>query len=361
MVKKYINNIDAVRGIAILLVLSYHTFLILYPGNNLKSFSENGVLIIPSVKSFLLCFNPIAQGWVGVELFLVISGFLIHFIYLQNRNSFKWGEFFSKRFWRIYPPYLIVLLFLFIHRPDTSSSGITNIVAHLLMVHNLSDTTFFSINGSFWSVALECQLYLIYPAFLFLLNKLNLHKTAIALFSLLIISILIEMFFSIYSLTYGTFVLKFWFIWAAGSFLAEKYYTNQRIFNKPLLWFIVFYFLFFAFKLFWFSSFFILIPATLACLALMETFLYNQLSTKHYLAGWTIQFLSTTGLISYSIYLIHHPYLPNLLHFFSPTSSIMGNLLGIAFTYTILFLISYALYKLVELKSIEYGKLFRKK
>jgi peptidoglycan/LPS O-acetylase OafA/YrhL len=69
--------------------LSYHTLLLLYPGYEAKTYSDNGVLIINDIKTVVLNFNPIAQGWIGVELFLVISGFLIHFIYLETPNEFK--------------------------------------------------------------------------------------------------------------------------------------------------------------------------------------------------------------------------------------------------------------------------------
>jgi len=123
MTKKYLHRIDAIRGIAILLVLTYPTLLYLYPNFEAKSYTKSGFLIINDWKTFLINFNPIGQGWVGVELFLVISGFLIHFIYLQTSCEFKWHEFFSKRFWRIYPPYILVLIFLFVHKIDISKTG----------------------------------------------------------------------------------------------------------------------------------------------------------------------------------------------------------------------------------------------
>jgi peptidoglycan/LPS O-acetylase OafA/YrhL len=362
MKKKYIHRVDAVRGIAILLVLSYHTLLLLYPGYEANTYSNNGILLIKDAKSFLLNFNPIGQGWIGVELFLLISGFLIHFIYLQNQNEFKWVNFYSKRFWRIYPPYLIVLLFLFILRPDFSTSGITNLFSHLFLIHNLSDNTFFAINPSFWSIALESQLYLIYPAYLFSIKQFYSFKTTIILLSILISFILIEFFFAKNSLSFGTFVLKFWFVWAVGAFLADRYYQNKIIFKKPIFWFVFFYFLFFVFKLFYFSNYFILIPASLSCLALMETILYSHILDKYIVNRMLIKFLSFTGLISYSIYLIHQPFLNDLFKFYNPNTNFehINNFISIIFTYATIFAISYFLYKLVELKSIEYGKLFRR-
>lgn len=363
MTKKYLHRVDAIRGIAILLVLSYHTLLHLYPGYETKTYSDNGVLIINDIKTAVLNFNPIGQGWIGVDLFLVISGFLIHFIYLQSPNEFKWNAFFSKRFWRIYPPYLLVLSFFFINSINLTKSGLIDFFSHIFLAHNLSDNTFFSINPSFWSIALEAQLYLIYPIYIVFIKYLGSTKTTIILFLTTIVFCFIALLFNIHSLSFGTFVLKFWFTWAAGAFLADRYQQNKRLFKNPFMWFSAFYILFFIFKLFYFSKSFILIPATLSCLALMEVILYSNIIDKFRVSKITYKFLSHIGLISYSIYLIHQPFLNDLLNFFNPNTSLplLNNLASVAFTYMSLFLVSYSLYKLVELKSIEYGRRIRMK
>lgn len=179
MIKKHLHRVDIIRGIAILLVLSYHTLLCLYPSYEAKTYSKNGFLIIKDIKTAILNFNPIGQGWIGVELFLVISGFLIHYIYLQNLDNFKWKTFFSKRFWRIYPPYLLVLSFFFINNVNMNKYSLTDYLSHAFLTHNLSDKTFISINPSFWSIALEVQLYLIYPIYIILIKYLGSGKTTV--------------------------------------------------------------------------------------------------------------------------------------------------------------------------------------
>ncbi|MBK8659482.1 MAG: DUF1624 domain-containing protein [Bacteroidetes bacterium] len=75
MTKQYLHRVDAIRGIAILLVLTYHTLMCLSPGYEAKTYAEGGFLVLSDVRTALLNFNPIGQGWMGVELFLVISGF----------------------------------------------------------------------------------------------------------------------------------------------------------------------------------------------------------------------------------------------------------------------------------------------
>lgn len=363
MTKQYLHRVDAIRGLAILLVLSYHTLLLLFPGYEAKTYSENGVLIIDDLKTAILNFNPIGQGWIGVELFLVISGFLIHFTYLQSQNSFKWNTFFSKRFWRIYPPYLLVLLFFFINRIDLSKSGLTDFFSHVILIHNLNDNTFFSLNPSFWSIALEVQLYFIYPIYITFIKHIGSTKTTIFLLLTTILFCLIGYVYNIDTLSFGTFVLKFWFTWAAGALLAGRYYQEKRLFKKPVIWFSLFYILFFVFKLFHFSSYFILIPATLSCLALMEVILYGNFIDNFAINKSIFKWLSYIGLISYSVYLIHQPYLNDFFNFYNPRTSFphFNDFVRVASTYLTIFLMSFSLYKIIELKSIEYGRQLRKK
>src|SRR5205807_2051069 len=72
-------------------------------------------------------------------------------------------RFFAKRARRILPPYYaaIVLALLLIPLPVTAR----DIVSHLFLVHNLSPATFITVNGAFWSIAVECQIYLWFPLF----------------------------------------------------------------------------------------------------------------------------------------------------------------------------------------------------
>jgi peptidoglycan/LPS O-acetylase OafA/YrhL len=91
------------------------------------------------------------------------------------------GRFFRRRAWRILPPYYValvvfVLLRLVMGRPAEAG----DIVTHALMVHNLWPQWMGSINGAFWSLALECQLYLVFPLLLFGFRRLGLAPVLIA-------------------------------------------------------------------------------------------------------------------------------------------------------------------------------------
>src|SRR4030095_8409939 len=122
-------------------------------------------------------------GYIGVFLLFVISAFCIHLQWAKSRSAgtnpkVTFGPFWKRRIRRLYPPYLIALaLFLGI---TALTSGIDfthfffyDIGMHLLMLHNLDPKTCYSINGVFWTLAIEEQLYLAYFLLLFLRARLG--------------------------------------------------------------------------------------------------------------------------------------------------------------------------------------------
>ena len=118
-------------------------------------------------------------GYIGVFLFFVISGFCIHLQWARARANeqepqIQFGAFWKRRIRRLYPPYLITLALFF----SATSVGLNvthflvyDVVMHLLMLHNLDPKTCYSINGVFWTLAIEEQLYLAYFLLLFLRRR----------------------------------------------------------------------------------------------------------------------------------------------------------------------------------------------
>ncbi|HSE32173.1 MAG TPA: acyltransferase [Pyrinomonadaceae bacterium] len=166
-----LRSIDALRGIAAMGVVVYHCLgqsPHLLPNN----FLAYPVKLLQLASSF---------GYIGVFLFFVISGFCIHLQWARVQASgvkptIEFGAFWKRRIRRLYPPYIIafalyLLLTAWSVGIDVSHFFIYDVLMHLLMLHNLDPHTCYSINGVFWTLAIEEQLYLAYFVLLFLRRR----------------------------------------------------------------------------------------------------------------------------------------------------------------------------------------------
>jgi len=362
--KLHLEKFDFLRGIAILLVFTVHAWVgVFYPFEFLK---YNGFWIdykLLSREELFINFFPFAFGWTGVELFLIISGFLIHYGYL-NSKKFNLTLYFNKRFWRIYPPYLVILLF-FAFQTGINTT-LKDFFYHIFLIHNLDEQTISGINSSFWSLALEVQLYLIYPLFLYMRKKFGMRNAVIVVAALSITLSLLRVAFNIETLVYQTFVLRLWIVWVMGALLAEKYMRKQRLINLNghhlilLLLFLIslsFTILYKYFSAFYFSIFYVLF---------IDWFInVKRRPANNIITQKLYAFIVFLGFCSYSLYLIHKPLLDswlryfnfmNLHHIWFPFKAI-----DVGIIFLILVIISYSLYTLIELPSIRFGGIVYKK
>jgi len=166
-----LQSIDALRGVAALGVVLYHA--VLRTENAVpNNFFRWPVRLLQFGSSF---------GYIGVFLFFVISGFCIHLQWAKSRAAnqpkrIQFGAFWKRRLRRLYPPYLIAFAVFMLMAALTAGINVTHffvydVVMHLLMLHNLDPHTCYSINGVFWTLAIEEQLYLAYFLLLFLRTK----------------------------------------------------------------------------------------------------------------------------------------------------------------------------------------------
>jgi len=300
---------DVLRALAIIGVFYVHCQYAIYPGFDF-SYGRFFIISPASAERFkYMSMSPFAFGWAGVILFFLISGFLIHYVTLvKGIENFKLGQFVSRRFWRIYPLFLIALLFFTFNGQSVRDvyHNPRDFLAHLFLVHNFSDKYIFSINGVFWSLAAEVQVYALYPVFLFISLKTNTKFTLLILF---IIGLLTTFYWwessAFKSISVGNSVLRLWFVWAFGAYLGECFYHKKRIFGRVsnfqlILLCLIFYFS----KLLFIHIIFDIYFATIILAIIMEKYLY----IKREVRLWE-KALIPVGLCSYSIYLFHMPFL----------------------------------------------------
>src|SRR5258707_8734940 len=174
-----LRSIDALRGIAALGVVVYHSIQQTKNGIPSNFLGWPGYLIQVG-SSF---------GYIGVFLFFVISGFCIHLQWAKARAAgetaqVRFGAFWKRRIRRLYPPYVIALAFYLllpalINGVNLSHFLAYDVVMHVLMLHNLDPRTCYSINGVFWTLAIEEQLYLAYFLLLFLRTRWGWGRTIV--------------------------------------------------------------------------------------------------------------------------------------------------------------------------------------
>lgn len=169
-----IPALDGVRGLAIAMVMAYHFGRPEVPGL--------GARVVGSVTQF---------GWSGVDLFFVLSGFLIAGILVDSRERPGFFRtFYSRRTLRIFPLYFaFVAFYLFVIVPVLFPGRPTDVFARqkwiwtYLINFDIARHGWYSGVGShvndLWSLAIEEQFYLVFPLAVFLLRRRGLFIMAI--------------------------------------------------------------------------------------------------------------------------------------------------------------------------------------
>jgi peptidoglycan/LPS O-acetylase OafA/YrhL len=170
---RYIPALDGIRGLAILLVLFHHFRFILEPIHR----SQRLLLVLADA------------GWCGVELFFVLSGFLVTGILLDTWESPRYFRtFYARRVLRIFPLYFLYLavVVLLLSRFWTSQFGFNPWVKvsfwpYFLYLENFKAHHMFNdlLLGHLWSLAVEEQFYTVWPLIVALLPRRALEWTAL--------------------------------------------------------------------------------------------------------------------------------------------------------------------------------------
>ena len=143
----HVRELDGVRGIAALVVLFHHVF---YTSVPVEGWGR-GVRLLSAVSHY---------GFAGVDLFFVLSGFLISSLLIEDRGSPRYyHDFYWKRALRILPLYFVCLAGVRIFYPHSG----TYVLASALFIANFAWLFHIDPAGPFWTLAIEEQFYLIWP------------------------------------------------------------------------------------------------------------------------------------------------------------------------------------------------------
>jgi peptidoglycan/LPS O-acetylase OafA/YrhL len=313
---KKIPIINQLRGLAILLVVAYHSLLPSFGKFELEWAGAFRNFDVP--KQFLLML-PATFGWMGVAIFFSISGFCIHLSYATSHDK-AWRAYLIKRTFRICPPYLCIMLFFALVFSSTKVSlselwEQTQIIRHILLIHNFFPESFYGITGAFWTIAIEFQLYLLYPLIVSLTKRIGWPATCIIL---ALIEFPLRLFASTRAPVAGLgkvdssdsvlFIavcspLFYVFSWSIGAAVANVFLLEQKVALlriNPLPLFLI------AIGITFFRPFLLF---SFPLIAIATSIFIYQKSIANTPNSATFSWIAEIGTYSYSLYLVHEPLL----------------------------------------------------
>ena len=286
---KRMPQLDAVRGLAVLAVLVHNTDKDLYTGFVARN------------------------GWMGVDLFFVLSGFLITGILLDTKNSEGYfRNFYARRCLRIWPLYYCTLLFMFLVVPLVRPSEAHQIFeprsmpawSYFVYLQNFFVPVITRATGPLgvtWSLAVEEQFYLVWPLVVRFCSSKTLRRIAVAIICLdpVLRFVLVHRGFNVYPNTFCRLDGLMWGALLALLFRSEAFRREKHtslawvalVIASPLA-------IAMADRVLWaVYSFTALASVSFVYLALASTnkWLQSVLSNR---------FLIYSGVISYGIYLL---------------------------------------------------------
>jgi peptidoglycan/LPS O-acetylase OafA/YrhL len=160
---RYIAEVDGLRFIAIFSVIFFHVY---YLASHVP-----GVVLVNSSRDFLV--GPVIQGFRGVQLFFLISGFILGLPfaahYLAGAPAVKIGRFYLRRVTRLEPPYVLALLLVYaaaivMHNVHTREPGfLSGLPLRLGYLYYFVRSGAPTLDGPTWTLEIEVQFYLLAP------------------------------------------------------------------------------------------------------------------------------------------------------------------------------------------------------
>jgi len=292
--------IDVCRGIAAYCIIIFHYRIFYNPAINTTSFVKN------EQPFHNILFSAYEFGWISVQFFFTISGFVFYYLYLKQISNKKisFKEFFILRFSRLYPLHfvtlnIVLILYLTFKLLDLelfsfSEINIKHYILNILLISSWGFENQASFNTPSWSISIEVLLYMLF----FFVAKINV-KIFYSTTFLILFGIFIFYFNKL--IGYGIFC----FFIGAFTYLVIVKINNYKIKKKNIIFLfsIIFIIAIFFIKNYKITEihFKILMLTIIFPTLIIILFFYQQINKK---IGEKI---SLIGDISYSLYLIHLP------------------------------------------------------
>jgi peptidoglycan/LPS O-acetylase OafA/YrhL len=325
--------------------------------NFLRALSVVSVIIYHIDKSLL------PGGWLGVDIFFFISGYLISSTIINElkNNNFQFRNFYLKRIKRILPALLSTLIFtipfaffllpprelyLYINSFQSSLLFYSNLYFENLDFYNSPSTKFFPLLHM-WSLSVEEQFYIIFPFVLFFIFKFRKNSTFIYIVVFSVLSLFLNSL-DIGNLVFYQIQFRIWEFLFGVIFMFLESRISFKKNNKYIGIFIIFFsFIFFDDSII--NNFY----TKLICLIGVFLYLINSNENRLIFFLNNNKFIQQIGLISFSLYLFHQP----IFVFFRIYDTNINNVSSFTYIGLVIFLyvISYLNWKYIE---VPYQKSF---
>ena len=337
--------------------------------NFLRALSVVSVIIYHINKDFL------PGGWLGVDIFFFISGYLISnkiLIELKS-NNFKFRNFYLKRIKRILPalfssliftvPFAFILLppkelYLYLNSFQSTLLFYSNIFFQNLDFYNSPSSKFFPLLHM-WSLSIEEQYYIVFPLIIFLIYKFKKNKIFVLISIIGIISLILNLI-NFGNIVFYQLQFRIWeFLFGVIFMFLDKSFRFKRQVKTIGLVLIFFSFIFFD------DGMINYVYTKIICLFGVFIYLVKSDENKFTSKLNNSKIIQQIGLISFSLYLFHQP----IFVFFRIYDNKVSDLSSFTYIPLIIFLyiISFLNWKYIEIpfqrkflknKQIVLGSLF---
>lgn len=318
-------------------------------------------LAVTGVVIYHCGFEFFAGGFVGVDVFFTISGFLItnSILWSIKNKSFSITKFYVRRIRRLFPALVITLLSsclvaLVIYPPELVTKTFKSALAAFFSVSNfyfLGESGYWDFSAKFkpllhtWSLGVEEQFYLIYPLILLFFYSKKLLRLVAVMVSIMCLSLLSSVLWTPSQANYAFYMLPFrMFELILGGFICflpdSKKYIGEKLAGILVvgsLMVIVLSFIYFD-EISDFPGWWPLLPCLSCCLII---YLKNASISQPLLGNRCLTYI---GKISYSLYLIHWP----LIVFYTFLSQVKLGVDDKLILIFISFLLAIIMYKFIE-------------